>query len=104
MEAAEALSDTQLLDWLEEQVVDTIYLDDGRVIDVGGNSVRAVLRRVVLADALEARDTIKTCETCDHVFDGPSVEAVTVGVRPSITVSLTCSKCGIRKIDADTMS
>lgn len=27
--------DSELLDWLTEQLVDTIYLDDGRIIDVG---------------------------------------------------------------------
>jgi len=42
---SELPSDKELLDWLEEQVVDVIYLDDGRIIDVAGNSVRAALAR-----------------------------------------------------------
>ena len=39
--------DTQALDWLEEQVVAEIYLDDGRLIDVGGNSVRTAVAKVI---------------------------------------------------------
>lgn len=32
--------DKLTIDWLQEQIVDTIYLDDGRIIDVKGNSLR----------------------------------------------------------------
>lgn len=35
--------DTRRLDWLQEQTVDTIYLDDGRIIDVRGGDLRAAL-------------------------------------------------------------
>jgi hypothetical protein len=35
--------DAPLLDWLNEQIVDVIYLDDGRIIDVKGNDVRAAI-------------------------------------------------------------
>lgn len=45
------LSDTQLLDWLEEQIVDVIILDDGRMIDVRGNSVRRAV-----ADTIKKRE------------------------------------------------
>lgn len=38
------MSDTALLDWLNEQVVDAIYLDDGRLIDVRGGNVRKALK------------------------------------------------------------
>lgn len=31
------------LDWLEEQVVNVIHLDDGRIIDVRGNSTRKAI-------------------------------------------------------------
>lgn len=34
------------IDWLEEQPVDTLYLDDGRIIDIAG--------RVDLRDAIDA--------------------------------------------------
>ena len=30
--------DAERLDWLTEQMADTIYLDDGRIIDIGGCS------------------------------------------------------------------
>jgi hypothetical protein len=39
------LTDTQRLDWLQEQIVDTIYLDDGTLIDVRGLSVREAIDR-----------------------------------------------------------
>jgi len=39
--------DKRRLDWLQEQLVDTVYLDDGRIIDVGGsqhaNNLRAAI-------------------------------------------------------------
>lgn len=34
------MSDKEILDWLQEQIVDVIYLDDGRIIDVRGLNVR----------------------------------------------------------------
>jgi len=37
-------SDAELLDWLQEQIVDVIYLDDGRIIDVRGLDVREAIR------------------------------------------------------------
>jgi hypothetical protein len=37
---AAAKRDGELLDYLNEQVVDTIYLDDGTLIDVQGEDVR----------------------------------------------------------------
>jgi ubiquinone/menaquinone biosynthesis C-methylase UbiE len=36
-------ADTELLDWLQEQIVDTIYLDDGRIIDVCGGNLRVAI-------------------------------------------------------------
>lgn len=33
-------ADAARMTWLQEQIVDVIYLDDGRIIDVRGNSVR----------------------------------------------------------------
>jgi hypothetical protein len=39
--------DKQLLDWLEEQIVSEIYLDDGRLIDVKGNSVRSAILALI---------------------------------------------------------
>ena len=36
-------NDKRRLDSLQEQIVDTIYLDDGRIIDVRGGSVRAAI-------------------------------------------------------------
>ena len=37
------LADAARLEWLEQQVVDVIYLDDGRIIDVQGHSVRTAI-------------------------------------------------------------
>lgn len=42
-ELAEARKDTRRMDELQEQTVDTIYLDDGRIIDVRGGNVRAAI-------------------------------------------------------------
>jgi hypothetical protein len=40
--------DTARLDWLTEQQVDTIYLDDGRIIDIGGHALTPHdIRRVI---------------------------------------------------------
>jgi hypothetical protein len=35
--------DSERLDWLNEQVIDVIYLDDGRIIDVRGDSIRIAI-------------------------------------------------------------
>lgn len=35
------MSDTDLLNWLQDEQVDTIYLDDGRIIDVKSGDLRA---------------------------------------------------------------
>ncbi len=36
-------TERERIDWLNEQIVDVIYLDDGRLIDVKGNDVRPAL-------------------------------------------------------------
>lgn len=36
-------TDKERLDWLQDRIVDTIYLDDGKTIDVRGNSVREAI-------------------------------------------------------------
>jgi hypothetical protein len=35
--------DAVRIDWLQEQIVDVIYLDDGRIIDVRGLNLRKAL-------------------------------------------------------------
>ena len=46
------------IDWLAEQPVDTLYLDDGRIIDIAG--------RVDLRDAIDAAIAMPvTVEACD---------------------------------------
>ena len=42
------MTDEELLDWLQDQVVDTIYLDDGRIIDVRGGNVRGEIYNATL--------------------------------------------------------
>lgn len=37
------LTDSAILDWLQDQIVDTIYLDNGRIIDVKGGDLRAAI-------------------------------------------------------------
>lgn len=39
--------DSARIDWLQEQLVDTIYLDDGATLNVNGNSVRAAIDRAM---------------------------------------------------------
>ncbi len=46
--AAEACKDANRLTWLQEQVVDTIYLDDGRIVDVRGGDVRATIDEAMM--------------------------------------------------------
>ena len=43
-EATRWRDDAALLDYLQEEVVDTIYLDDGKIIDVRGGSVRKAIQ------------------------------------------------------------
>lgn len=45
------MTDTDFLDWLNEQIVDVIYLDDGRVIDVCGNDIRGAISKAMKAKA-----------------------------------------------------
>lgn len=42
-EIEEALRDRERLEWLAEQQTDTIYMDDGRIVDVKSGSVRAAI-------------------------------------------------------------
>ena len=39
----ELVKDSARLDWLNEQIVDVIYLDDGSMIDARGNCVRTAI-------------------------------------------------------------
>lgn len=50
--------DKARIDWLQERVVDTIYLDDGNIIDVRGLDVRKAIdaKRAALTAAMEGRD------------------------------------------------
>lgn len=50
------LTDQQRIDWLQELTVDTIYLDDGTIIDVRGNSVREAIDRAALRGAEQKED------------------------------------------------
>lgn len=47
------MTDTELLDWMQEQIVDTIYLDDGRIIDVHGGDLRAAITTATTREAQE---------------------------------------------------
>lgn len=40
---AKGPTDTERIDWLQEQITDTIYLDDGRIVDVKGLDVRKAI-------------------------------------------------------------
>lgn len=50
------MSDRELLDWLQGQQVDVIYLDDGRIIDVGGRYT-GNLRKAIEKSAQSAEPT-----------------------------------------------
>ena len=50
LEAARG-EDTKLLDYLQEEIVDTIYLDDGRIIDVRGDCLRSAIREAMKGGA-----------------------------------------------------
>lgn len=41
--------DTARMDWLEAQIVDVIHLDDFRIIDVRGHSVRDAIDKAMAA-------------------------------------------------------
>ena len=56
-------SDREILDWLQEQIVDTIYLDDGQIIDVRGGDLRKAI-----AVRLPAKASIKLTFSCGHVW------------------------------------
>ena len=40
-ELAELREDRERLNWMQSEITDTIYLDDGRIVDVAGGNVRA---------------------------------------------------------------
>lgn len=46
-------TDTQILEWLTSQVVDVIYLDDGRIIDVKAGDVRRAIERKMEAEPID---------------------------------------------------
>lgn len=48
--------DKDRFDWLDEQIVDSIYLDDGRMIDNRGNSIRTTI------DTARKRETANVAE------------------------------------------
>lgn len=68
--------DTERLDWLQEELVDTIYMDDGRLIDVGGQH-QGSLRK-----AIDARRTVKAEPQCSGLCQGHSSEASLSGWMP----------------------
>jgi hypothetical protein len=43
IECVDKHDDSRRLDWLQEQLVDTIYLDDGRIVDVRGGDLRKAI-------------------------------------------------------------
>jgi len=49
--------DAARMTWLQEQIVDTIYLDDGRFIDVRGNDLRKAIdkARALIAEQREVK-------------------------------------------------
>lgn len=49
-------ADTARLDWLTENLVDTIYLDDGRIIDVGTGHIGCIDLRISPHDLRSAID------------------------------------------------
>lgn len=42
-EANDKAADVARIEWLQEQIVDVIYLDDGRIIDVRGLDIRKAI-------------------------------------------------------------
>lgn len=48
VEIRQLRADKQRLDWLQGRMVDVIYLDDGKIVDVRGNSVRAAIDAATL--------------------------------------------------------
>lgn len=51
-QAGQVSDDSALLDWLQENEADTIYLDDGRIVDIAGRlPVRDAIRKAMLAAA-----------------------------------------------------
>lgn len=45
----EAQRDAERLNFLQNEIVDTFYLDDGRIIDVQGNDLRAAIDAAIAA-------------------------------------------------------
>lgn len=41
------MDDKARIDWLQGRIVDTIYLDDGKIVDVRGNSVRNAIDKAM---------------------------------------------------------
>ncbi len=54
-------NDPDLLNWLQDEQVDTIYMDDGRIIDVKSGNLRQAIREAAAradaeAEAAEERE------------------------------------------------
>lgn len=47
MKKPKSTTDRQRMDWLQGRIVDTIYLDDGKSVDVRGLDVRAAIDKAM---------------------------------------------------------
>lgn len=63
----ELVSDHDLLNWLQDEQVDTIYLHDGRIIDVKSGKLRTKLREAY--DAQHEREDSFSQECSDGNCD-----------------------------------
>lgn len=68
-------TDTDLLQWLQDEQVDTIYMDDGRIIDVKSGNLRAKIREA--CDRQDAVNESLKCKDCGE--PGPACDCE---VRP----------------------
>ncbi|MFN7927248.1 MAG: hypothetical protein U0Y68_04755 [Blastocatellia bacterium] len=63
------MSDTEILDFLQEVVVDTIYMDSGEIIDVRGLDVREAIIKAMKRNRCDCGSLIteedqKDCDNC----------------------------------------
>lgn len=66
-------ADIERFDWLQEQIVDTVYLDDGRIIDVRGGDIRKAIDQAGGSDA-----TRRSCQGMENASDAlvPGLEPI----------------------------
>lgn len=78
-----ATDDKARLDWLQDRIVDTIYLDDGKIIDVRGNNLRKAIDKAMKRwpESLEDEEGEQKLVECDIKVEVAQIGTVAIETR-----------------------